>query len=98
MVFFLDISAVVTSSGSPMAGQSFSLTCSVTGADSLAPTIFYQLVQRTSQSVTSSSVLSFDSLCLSDVGLYRCEVIIRSDRLSEEEQLVFASYDIQFPS
>ena len=86
--------AVFTSSGSPIAGQSFSLTCSVTGADSAAPTISYQWFRGQSL-ITSSSVLSFDSLFLSDAGQYRCVATVA---LSEEELTVSANYDVQFQS
>ena len=77
-----------------MAGQSFSLTCSVTGADSLAPTISYQWFRGQSL-VTSSLILSFDSLFLSDVGQYRCVATVRFGAYTQE---VSGSYNIQFQS
>ena len=88
------LSAVVTPSGSPMAGQSFSLTCYAAEAGTLTP-IAYEW-RRGQSLVASSSVLRFESLFLSDAGEYKCEVTVRSDRLGE--QSVNSAYDVQFQS
>ncbi len=62
-----------------MAGQSYTLTCTVTGAEALTPTISYQWFEETSSRVmlpTTSADLTFDPLNLSDAGQYSCDVIV----------------------
>ncbi len=64
-----------------MAGQSYTLTCTVTGAEALTPTISYQWFEETSPRVmlsTTSANLTFDPLNLSDAGQYSCDVIVSS--------------------
>ncbi len=87
---------MVTPSGSPMAGQSFTLTCSLTGGDSLSPTVSYQW-RRGESLLTNSPILHFDSLYLSDVGQYSC-VVILSSSLLDQEYTVTGTYNIEFIS
>ena len=76
------ITAVV-SGGTPTVGESYSLTCTVTGADRLNPTITYQWFKdNTMVSGETQSTLSFSSLSLSDAGQYRCDVTVSSTLLS----------------
>ncbi|XP_064386138.1 mucin-2-like isoform X3 [Halichondria panicea] len=73
--------ATVTLAPSPMAGQSYSLTCTVTGAEALTPTISYQWFEGSSSRVmlpTTFADLTFDLLNLSDAGQYSCDVIVSS--------------------
>ena len=90
----LPIEVSITSSGSPKAGQSFSLNCSVMGTHSIPYTIHYVWFKGELQ-ISNSSVLRFDSLFLSDTGEYYCIARIRSAKL---EQPIGGSYDIQFDS
>ncbi len=73
------ITATVTSSGPPMAGQSYSLTCTVTGADSLSPIITYVWTRGVAG---SDSMLTFNPLTLSSSGQYVCTVTVTSDLLT----------------
>ena len=76
------ITAMV-SGGTPTVGESYSLTCTVTGADRLNPTITYQWFKdNTVVSGETQSTLSLSSLGLS-VGQYRCDVVVGSIRLSQ---------------
>ena len=68
---------VVLPGDPPAAGQSYSLMCTVTGADSLNSTINYQWFKTTpsrTQVGTNSLTLTFDPLDLSDAGQYECIV------------------------
>ena len=78
-----DITAMV-SGGTPTVGESYSLTCTVTGADRLNPTITYKWFKdNTMVSGETQSTLSFSSLSLSDAGQYRCDVTVSSTLLSQ---------------
>ncbi len=70
----------VTSSGSLMAGQNFSLTCTVDVPQSLNATITY-IWTRGGTQVGANSVLSFIPLLLSNSGQYVCTVTVTSDLL-----------------
>ncbi len=70
-----------------MAGQSYSLTCTMTGAESLSPTISYQWLEGSSPRVmldTTSADLTFDPLNLSDAGQYSCDVIVSSPSVTSD--------------
>ncbi len=94
---FTELLAVISSSGVPMAGQSFSLTCSLSGGASLQPTLFYQWTREGGSLMTSTATLNFDTLYLSDAGQYSCQVILTSSQL-EGEHTVAAHYTIEFRS
>ncbi len=85
---------MITPSGTPMVGRSFSLLCTVTETDSLQPTISYNWF-RGQLPLTTNGLLTFDTLFLSDAGLYRCEVTVSSD---EYQITVNSSYEINFKS
>ncbi|XP_064386180.1 sushi, von Willebrand factor type A, EGF and pentraxin domain-containing protein 1-like isoform X2 [Halichondria panicea] len=91
----LQLIAVITSSGGPMAGQSFSFTCSLSGGASLQPTLSYQWTREGGLLMTSTATLNFDTLYLSDAGQYNCQVILTSSQL-EGEHTVAAHYTIEF--
>ena len=78
------ITAMV-SGGTPTVGESHSLTCTVTGADRLNPTISYQWFNKDNTMVSgeTQSAISFSSLSLSDAGQYRCDVTVSSTLLSQ---------------
>ncbi|XP_064387615.1 uncharacterized protein LOC135335886 isoform X2 [Halichondria panicea] len=85
----------ITPSGAPMIGQSISLLCTVTETDSLQLTISYYWFRGQLPLTTNSGLLTFDTLFLSDAGLYRCEVTVSSD---EHTIIVNSSYEINFKS
>ena len=96
-MMFTELVAEGTPSGIPMAGQSFSLTCSLTGGASLQPTLSYQWTREGGSLMTSTATLNFDTLYLSDAGQYSCQVILTSSQL-EGEHTVAAHYTIEFMS
>ncbi len=96
-VMFTELLAVISSSGVPMAGQSFSLTYSLSGGASLQPTLSYQWTREGGSLMTSTATLNFDTLYLSDAGQYSCQVILTSSQL-EGEHTVAAHYTIKFRS
>ena len=87
------ISVMVTANGAPELGQNgYSLTCGVSGAGNLSPTITYRWTRDNgtqTQVGTNSNTLSFSPLRLTDVGRYTCEVTISS---------LFLNSDITMPS
>ena len=82
------ISVMVTANGAPELGQNgYSLTCGVSGAGNLSPTITYRWTRDNgtqTQVGTNSNTLSFSPLRLSDVGQYTCGVTITSPFLNSE--------------
>ena len=76
--------SAMASGGTPTVGESYSLTCTVTGADQLNATITYKWFKNnTMVSGETQSTLSFSSLSLSDAGQYRCDVTVNSTLLSQ---------------
>ena len=78
-----------------MIEQSFSLLCTVAETDSLQLIISYYWFRGQLPLTTNSGLLTFDTLFLSDAGLYRCEVTVSSDGY---QITVNSSYDIDFKS
>ena len=63
----------------------YTLTCDVSGADSLNPTITYQWTKydgTTQTQVGTNSTLILSPLGLSDVGDYTCNVTVKSTLLN----------------
>ena len=81
-----EISVVVTSSGVPTVGQSYSLTCSVSGADYLNPTIVYQWFETGDPGVVlaRSVNLQLPPLQLTDDSHYTCQATVSSSYLTED--------------
>ena len=72
-----------------MLGQTgYTLTCTVTGAENLSPTITYQWTRDNgttqTQVGTNSNTLSFSPLSLSDAGRYTCDVTVGSSYLNSD--------------
>ena len=89
---------VVPPDDPPIFGQSYSLMCIVTGADSLNPTINYQWFKTTpnrTQVGTNSPTLTFVPLVLSDAGQYGCETTLVSV-LSQDVTVVSSDHEVQF--
>ena len=84
------LSVQITTSGTPMLGQSNSLTCSVSGAENLNPSITYQWTKNNGTQTqiqnqgpgADPKVLSFSPLRLSDAGRYNCQATISSPYLN----------------
>ena len=80
--------AILTLAPSPMAGQSYSLTCALTGGESLTPSITYQFTQDNSGQagvvggVLTTPTLTFNPLMLSNSGQYSCQATITSPHLN----------------
>jgi hypothetical protein len=78
------ISVWIHSDGAPpIAGQKYSLTCNISGAENLDPIITYKWLKNNGTQTyyvvgKNSNILSFSSLRLSDAGNYFCEVIVNS--------------------
>ena len=81
------VSVQVSTSGAPSLGQSYTLTCGVTGADDLnADPIAYKWTKSngTQTQVGADRVLSFSSLRLSDAGRYTCQATVSSTYLNND--------------
>ena len=84
----LDLMAELTPSGTPVARERFTLTCSVTGADSLSPTYSYQFIQNNPgqtgviRSTQPTPTLFFNNLFLEDSGQSSCDVTVTLPYLS----------------
>ena len=108
-LLFLPVPALVAQlipNGSPMAGQSFFLTCSVTGADSLFPTISYLFTQDNPEQIgivrnrgnQNTSTLTFAPLVLSDSGQYSCDATVTSPYLSSPQNVSSGSVSLSIQS
>ena len=70
-------------------GQSYSLTCGVTGAESVSPSITYQWTKNNGtqtqiQNDAANPRISFSPLRLSDAGQYTCQATVSSPYLSND--------------
>ena len=67
----------------PTAGEDYQLTCSVSGAENLNPTVTYQWTKNNGTQVgTTLNTLSFTPLRLSNTASYSCSVTTSSSYLS----------------
>ena len=82
-------------------GESYSLTCSVAGAENLNSTISYQWTKNAGTTQTqvgiNFNILSFSPLRLSDAANYTCRVIIDSSFLSSSISSM-TTYDVEIES
>ena len=89
----------MVSGGTPTVGESYSLTCTVTGTDRLNPTITYRWFKdNTVVSGETQSTLSFSSPSLSDAGQYRCRVTVSSTLLSRSISALSNTQDLTLQS
>ncbi|XP_064386142.1 mucin-2-like isoform X2 [Halichondria panicea] len=84
--------ATLTLAPSPMAGQSYSLACTLTGGDSLNPTITYQFTQDNPgqtriRATQANPILTFETLVLSDSGQYSCQATVTSPHLNTPQEV-----------
>ena len=109
-IFFIapTINVTITLPTEPPAfGRSYSLICTVTGADpSLNVEITYHWFRADSEPTSSgmvtrvgtdSSRLHLDFLSLSDVGLYNCMTTVSSNLLSEDIESISETFELKFP-
>ena len=74
-------------------GENYNLTCTITGADKLSPTISYEWIQNeTLLEMVDSSILSFSPFKLSHAGNYSCIVNITSNYV---EDIITMTSDIE---
>ena len=79
------MSAVITASGQPNEGQSYSLTCEVRGDENLAPTEqrFRWDEVGVSSGISRVATLTFGPLRPDDAGEYRCTSTFSSPYLTD---------------
>jgi hypothetical protein len=70
----VNLVATVTSTGTPTAGETFSLDCSVSGIDDSAT---YQWFDSNGTQLTNTSELQFSPLRVSEGGVYTCRATVR---------------------
>ena len=73
MLIVVLIGAMITSTGTPIAGQTFSLDCSVTGTADLAT---YQWFHSNGTRLADTSQLQFSPLLASHAGTYTCRATV----------------------
>ena len=75
------------SGATPIAGETYTLICDISGAENLNPTITYKWIMDSGngmQVVSNSSMLSFPSLKLRDAANYACMATITSSYLTAD--------------
>ena len=95
--------ATLTLAPSPMAGQSYSLACTLTGGDSLNPTITYQFTQDNPgqtriRATQANPILTFETLVLSDSGQYSCQATVTSPHLNTPQEVDSGSQSLTIQS
>ena len=96
------VSVQITDGGAtPIAGESYSLICTVSGAQNLNPTIIYQWTKTNGTVIQvtnnmNSNTLSFPTLRVSDSGDYVCKVSVSSDYLVQTTDASSNSFTVKF--
>ena len=103
-IFFNSIAPLVSvqisdGGATPVAGESYSLTCSVSGAENLNPTITYQWTQN-NDTVThmNSETLPFSTLRVTDAGDYVCQLNVNSGYLIQAIGASSNPFSVEFES
>ena len=82
------VSVVITPTGTAVVGQSYSLSCSVSGADSLSPTSttyhWYNESSNPRSQVGTTNTYTLNPLQPYHAGQYTCEVMITSPYLNRD--------------
>ena len=79
-----NVTVTISNGGAtPNAGQSYTLTCSVSGANNFNPAYQWRKDSSTIDGETEP-ILSFTSLMLVDAGEYTCQVTVSSSYLNED--------------
>ena len=80
-----DVTVLITTSGSAVVGMSYTLTCTVSGADNLEVTISIEFTGPNSGSGTGTSLqLPLSILDLNDAGQYTCTATVSSGLLTND--------------
>ena len=93
---------IINNGTTPATGQKYSLTCNVSGAENLDPTVTHRWIKNNGTQTryvvgTNSSILSFRSLRLSDAGKYICEVTVNSHLLHNPMNASSEQLEIHIP-
>ena len=88
---------ITASQATPVLGQIYSLTCDVTGAENLSPSITYQWTKNNGNQIGTNENFSFSSLRLSDAGQYTCRATVSSPYLSGDITMT-GTHDIRIQS
>ena len=76
------VEARVSGEGNPIAGERYTLVCTVHGAEKLSSNMTYQWTRIETHFISSMvSTLTFSPVKLSDAGNYMCTVSVSSDYL-----------------
>ena len=78
------MTVLITPSGSTVVGMSYTLTCTVSGADNLGGTITYAFTGPNSVSGSGTSLQLPLTLDLNDAGQYTCTATVSSDLLTTD--------------
>ena len=89
------ISVEISTSGTPIVGDSYTLMCTVTGVESLNATTNFEWRKSDGSLVSSDAVLVFRPLYFSDRGHYTCRVRVSAPYL-ENDLVSSAINDITF--
>ena len=91
------MTVLLTTSGSTVVGMSYTLTCTVSGADNLEANISIEFTGPNSGSGTGTSLQLPLILDLTDAGEYTCTATVSSGLLSND--LIFTdTEDVTIPS
>ena len=103
-LFFNSIAPLVSvqindGGATPVAGEKYTLTCRVSGAESLNPTITYQWTKNNDTVThTNSKTLLFSTLRVSDAGDYVCKVNVSSGYLIQPIDASSIPFSAEFQS
>ena len=92
-----DVTVMITTPGSAVVGMSYTLTCTVSGADNLEATITYAFTGPNSVSGTGTSLQLPLTLDLNDAGRYTCTATVSSGLLTNNLTLTDTE-DVNIPS
>ena len=88
---------IIDDETTPTAGQNYTLTCSVTGAENLNSTITYQWTKNDGTVIhTISNTLFFSTLRISNAGHYICKINISSDYLIQDIDASSNPFSVEF--
>ena len=75
---------MISSSGTPIVGENYTLSCSVTGVVSLNVSINFEWWKSDGSLVSSNAVLTFSPLIFSHGGRYTCDATVSSSYIEND--------------